>query len=58
MVRLVVETTHGTVRGEVVEDLAPDAPLRAAMAERYRGQDTGLEAWAATALAVRLTPEA
>ncbi len=44
------------VQGAVVDDLPTDAPLRAALAARYRGEDEGHEAWAAGALAVRLTP--
>lgn len=42
-------------RAEVV-DVAPDAPVRGALAGRYAGQGDDLDAWAAGALAVRVTP--
>ena len=40
----------------VVVELPPDAAVRNALAARYRHTDAGLDAWAAGALAVRVTP--
>lgn len=45
-----------SARAEVVE-LSPEAPVRRAVAERYRSTDSGLDEWARDALVVRVTPE-
>lgn len=47
--RLAVEAT-------IAEGLPGDHPVRHDLAARYADQEPGLDAWAATALAVRLDP--
>lgn len=54
-VRLRVADAEVEATAEVV-DLAPDAPVRRTLADRYRHTDDDLDAWAAGALAVRVTP--
>jgi deazaflavin-dependent oxidoreductase (nitroreductase family) len=54
-VKLRLEEMEVEARAEVVE-VGVDAPVRRAVAERYRGSDDSLEEWARGALVVRVTP--
>lgn len=55
-VKLRVGDKESSARAEIFE-LSPDAPVRRAVAERYRSTDSGLDEWARGALVVRVTPE-